>query len=238
MIEKLLNLMPDDLTIPFWLMWTSIGAGFALWTMGAKFNRSLFTLGFVAVGCLVGRRLPGHFGWQIDGMATAVGAAVVMGVLGYTMHRIWTGMLLGIVLAIWGALAVWVVKGSSDPFPWPDIPDPFVAIEYAKSLWSTLPGEVAHLLPIVCGTLYVSGFVFALLWIRAGSALLHSLLGTTMLVGGLLFLGQSRFPQYMSRIPHQAWQQSRDSWGTRAGGDVAAMDVYLSQTGDGGACAD
>src|SRR4051812_5264697 len=124
MIEKLLNLVPDDLTIPFWLMWTSIGAGLVLWAIGAKLSRSLFTLGFVAIGCLVGRRLPGIFSWQIDGMATAVGGAVVMGVLGYSMHRIWVAMFLGLTLATWGALAVWVLRGSSDPFAWPEMTNP------------------------------------------------------------------------------------------------------------------
>jgi hypothetical protein len=208
MTEKLLNLMPNDLTVPFWAMFAAIGVGFVLWAIGAKISRSLFTLVFVAIGCLVGRRLPALFHWQIDGMATAVGAAVVMGVLGYSMHRIWVAILLGLTLATWGALAVWIIRAPSDPFPWPDIPDPFTPIDYAKSIWASLPGDVAHILPVVCGVLYASGFAMALLWHRLGRALLHSLLGATLLLSGLLLLVQSRYPQLMSRIPPRPWEQS------------------------------
>jgi hypothetical protein len=46
------------------------------------------------------------------GQRPAVGAAVVLGVSAYTMHRIWVGAWLGAILTLWSALVLWAMRAA------------------------------------------------------------------------------------------------------------------------------
>src|SRR5687768_5279625 len=105
MLQQLLALMPKEAGT-FGLVVTVAGtlAGLVLWLVGARFSRPLITLCTVALGGAVGMMLPRWCGWTVNGMGTAVGGAIVLGVSGYVMHRFWVGIGLGLVMCCWAAL--------------------------------------------------------------------------------------------------------------------------------------
>src|SRR5262245_56130142 len=109
MLLDLLQLLPTDPGGPV-LLTTMIGTvvGAALWLLGAKISRPLVTLLTVLGGAMIGMHLPQWFGWQISGAGPAVGGAVVLGVSGYVLHRMWVGIGLGSVLALWAAMGTWL----------------------------------------------------------------------------------------------------------------------------------
>src|SRR5204863_4217766 len=75
--------------------------GALLWLAGARLSKYLVTLVLVSVCALVGMHLPQWRGWNVSGSGVAVAGAIVGGVLGYGMHRLWIGLHLGSVMAGW-----------------------------------------------------------------------------------------------------------------------------------------
>src|SRR5258708_5565086 len=100
MLQELLGLFPDAVNrMTPALAFGIAGVGALLSLCGARVSRSLLTLVMVAVGTFVGMRLPRWFGWGIDPMGPAFGAAIVLGLGGYVFHRTFEGILLGVLLA-------------------------------------------------------------------------------------------------------------------------------------------
>src|SRR5687767_5383651 len=99
-------------------------AGLVLWLAGSRFSRPLVTLLAVSVGAVVGMHLPGWFGWGIDGMGLATGAAMVLGLTGYLLHNTWVGATLCLMLTLWAAAAAWLLWGAGTTplsIEWPAI---------------------------------------------------------------------------------------------------------------------
>jgi hypothetical protein len=207
MVEKQINLVPKDATHPAWVLFVAVGVGACLWLAGAKLSRTLFTLAFVAAGCFYGRRLPGWFNWQFEPMASAVAASLICGVIGYSMHRWWAGVTLGVVLATWGLLGTWLAVGPAEGFAWPEVTPGVTLVTYARQVWSAVPLEVAHLLPLVCGTLFVGGLLMTVMWPRFGVALLYSVLGASLAVAGGLLIAQNQHPEWLALVPRKEWAQ-------------------------------
>ena len=196
MVQEWLTRLPQDAG-PRGLMFALIAAaaGLVLWVCGARFSRSIFTLVGVAAGAWVGLRVPRWMGWEIDAMAIAIGAALVIGLAGYLLHMAWVGLTLGTLLAVAACFVVWHRFGSAWTLP---------AIDPTKPGFDNLR-EIAMAVPVaIRGTLaggLVAGGLLAWLWPKMSRVLAFSLLGSAMLAGGAVVAVALGRPQWLTRLP-------------------------------------
>jgi hypothetical protein len=182
-------------------------AGLVLWLAGARFSRTLMALVAVAAGAAIGSALPRWCGWQISGMGPAVGLAVVLGVSGFVLHRVWVGMGLGAVLAFWASLAVWLLMRGGQSFDWPN-PDHYASlIGWLHGVWLSMPPEPARVMPYAAAAAAVTGLAMTILWPRFSTLLAWSLIGVSMLVGLGSAVVDYLQPQWIRAIPPQTWAQ-------------------------------
>jgi hypothetical protein len=174
-------------------------AGIALWLIGARFSRSIVTLIAVSIGALVGLRLPAWFEIPIGTWSTAIGGALLLGVLGYALHSMWVGAGLSALLAVWAAVLVWSVYGAGHTLP---TPVPGMALgDEVRLVWSSLPGDFRRVTPILSSIALVGGMVIAVFWTRTATVMLYSFLGVTLLtVMGTLGIGMSN-PRLLGILP-------------------------------------
>ena len=78
--------------------------------------------------------------WNINGAGSAVALAVILGVLGFLMHRFWIGMFLGIVMSCWAALDSWALLNKDQPFTWPAVKSDTNIASFCTELWQVLIG--------------------------------------------------------------------------------------------------
>jgi hypothetical protein len=211
MVQLLLPLLPRELGTAALAM-AVIGCliGVLLWLLGSRFSRSLISLVLVALGGWTGLFLPRWFGWAIDGWAPAVGLALVLGVSGFFLHRLWVGVGLGLVLAIWAGVVTWMLcgGGADASWSWPTLTLKTQLLPYAHSLWENLPGGVQKILPYACGAALLSGVCAGMLWPRFGVATLYSALGVTLIVTlGLTAVNFSR-PRWIGMLPGRTAAQA------------------------------
>lgn len=224
MVQQLLPLLPHDIgqaALVAALFGTLVGVG--LWLAGARFSRPMITLLAVALGAILGRQLPGWMNWNINSMAASVGGAVVLGMSGFVLHRVWVGLGFGLLLACWAALATWVFAGGAGAnaeLTWPAVDQTTTVTSFAQGLWANVPDKVRDVAPYAAGGAMLSGFLAALLWPRVAVVLLYSALGTSLLVGmGLIAIENGR-PQWITIVPAQTWAQVTTLLGIVAFGAV------------------
>ena len=209
MLQDVLPWLPREggtLALALAMAGTLVGAG--LWLMGARFSRTIITLLTVAVGGVLGMELPRWYGWSIGGMATIVGGAIVLGVSGFALHRIWVGIGLGCVLALWTAVGIWALCGAGQGWTLPTVDWASATVTgVAQQVWQSLPDDVLRLLPWASGAAVLSGLACALLWPRMGVALLYSLLGVSLLVPMGMTVMEWGHKQWLEMIPVQVWAQ-------------------------------
>jgi hypothetical protein len=208
MVQQLLPLLPKEIgqaALVAALVGTLIGAG--LWLVGSRFSRPMITLLAVSLGAVLGRSLPGWMSWNVNTMATSVGGAVLLGMSGYVLHRVWVGAGLGVVLACWAAIGTWLFAGAGAELTWPVVDAETTMRAFGEQLWTNLPEKVRTILPFACGGALLSGFLSSLLWPRMAVAILYSALGTSLLVGlGLIAIENGR-PDWITIVPSQTWAQ-------------------------------
>src|SRR5580700_1478889 len=108
MLQHLISLLPDKVTqMPVGLAMGIAATGILLGLVGARLNRAILALALVAAGTTIGLRMPGWFGWKIDPMGTAFGAAILLGLSGFVLSTLWEGVLFGSLLALAAGIAVW-----------------------------------------------------------------------------------------------------------------------------------
>lgn len=209
MVQQLLPLLPHDIgqaALVAALFGTLVGVG--LWLAGARFSRPMITLLGVSLGAILGRALPGWMTWNVNTMAASVGGAVVLGMSGYVLHRVWVGLGLGLLLACWAMLATWTFAGEGATPTWPAVDASTTLGSFARIAWDTVPPPVRRLLPYACGGAMMSGFLTSLLWPHMAVVLLYSALGTSLLVGmGLLAIENGR-PDWITVVPAHTWAQA------------------------------
>jgi len=197
----MLNVLPRDVTsAATTVAVTGALAGVALWLVGARFSRSIVTLVTVALGCMVGMRLPAWCGWGVDGMATGVLCAVVLGVSGFVYHRVWVAVGTGAVLALWAGLVTWSVVRHGATIAWPTLDASTTPVGFFRELWKHFPDDVKHVLPVVMGVSACVGVGVSILWPRAATVLMWSMVGTSLVIS----LGATKVPAV---IPHTSWAQ-------------------------------
>jgi hypothetical protein len=208
MIQQLLSVLPQQVH-PIALIIAVSGSvlGGILWLGGSRFSRTVVTLLCVSTGGLVGLQLPWWFGWALEGWATAVLGALVLGIAGYALHRIWVGFGLGLVLAFWAALAAFALSAPRGGFTWPVTPAGSSLTTQALDLWVSLPADTRELLPFACAAAMLMGITASVVWPRLGVVLLYSTSGISLLVGmGTLVLNTAK-REWLTLIPSHTSSQ-------------------------------
>jgi len=207
MIQQLLALLPRQInTLSLVIAIAGAIVGGLLWLVGARFSRTLVTLLSVGAGALIGLQLPHWFGWRLEGWATAVLAALVLGISGYVLHKLWVGFALGVLLALWAGLATIALYADTKGFAWPAI-DGVSWRDFLLVAWNTLSPDARRILPYACGAGLVSGVGVTFLWPRLGVVLLYSIAGVSLFLGlGTTVLNVAR-RDWLSVIPNQTSSQ-------------------------------
>jgi hypothetical protein len=208
MLQELLTLLPQEVTgRGLTLLISGALVGLILWLSGARFSRSLITLAMVMMGALMGLQLPRWLGLTINPPVVAVGAALLLGLSGFLLHRWWVGVGLGLLMAAWAAAALWLISDPAEHWSWPAAPTLATIPAFAGELWYALPAGLSRLLPFACAAALVSGICAALLCHRLGIVLTYSLGGVSLLVGlGCAAVHFVR-PQWLAHLPAQALVQ-------------------------------
>jgi hypothetical protein len=182
--------------------------GFLLWLMGARYSRQIVTLCGVAIGTLVGKHLP-EIAPRVNlaPAVLAVGGALLLGVTAFLTHRLWVGVLLGSMLAVWTSLGTWIAFRGQQSWSQPVWDADMSLRQFSTGLWSVLPPDVTRVLPWAAGAAMVSGLAMALLWPRIAAALNWSIAGASMwlmvALAALCFVK----PDLLGRLPTQTPMQ-------------------------------
>jgi hypothetical protein len=197
--------LPGTITLIVALTGTLVGVG--LWLNGARYSRTILTLTAVALGAVIGMKLPHWRHWSIDPMAPAVGLSVILGLSAFSLHRVWVGFWLGLLLAAWTALSLWAIFAPGESWQWPAWQGGQALGQYLADLWANLPAGMHKFGPLLAGAAMLCGIVTALLWPRAGTLLLWSAAGMSlMIVLGSLALTRLA-PAMLHKAPGAFWSQ-------------------------------
>ena len=208
MLLDLLQLLPDKPADGV-LIIAMIGSvfGLVLWIAGVKVSRPLVTLVTVLIGATIGLQLPRWFNWNISGAGPAVGAAVVLGVSGIVLHRMWVGIGLGLTLALWCALGMWLIMRNNSSWDWPDLGDSQSWWAYLQDVWDDLPPNMARMLPYAAGAALVCGVASSILWPKLTTVLNWSAIGLTMCVALTTSAIAITHRDWLAKAPQQTWVQ-------------------------------
>jgi len=210
MLQELLKLMPTeagDGALILAMIGTVVGVGF--WVAGVKTSRPLVTLLTVLAGAAIGLQLPRWFNWGVSGSGPAVGGAILLGVAGFTLHRMWLGLSLGVIVAWWAAVGIWLMMHGKTTWAWPAIDESTTACSYLKSAWANVPPDIARLLPWSSAVAVISALAAAILWPRLVTAIHWSALGLTMIVClGLMAINAGQHPERIEKLPQSTLTQN------------------------------
>lgn len=208
MFQHLIMLLPHEPgSITLVIAMVGLIVGLSLWIVGARFSQSILTLAAVAMGTWVGMRLPMWRHWQIDPMAPAVAGAIVLGISAYTLHKVWVGIWLGVVLSVWTTLVLWATRGPAFHWRWPEYNPGLTLPQYLANLWQNVPETMQQCLGFATAAAMLIGISAALLWPRIGIALLWSAAGVSLLVPAAATALSKLDPQVLRHIPRQTSDQ-------------------------------
>lgn len=208
MIQELLHLLPAQVSpAALYALAGLAGVGLGVWLLGARWSRAMITLLLVAAGTILGRALPQVMGWSIDPMGPAIAGALLLGLSGYILHRTWVGLALSALFALWTAAGCWVLFHGEFVIDWTGESMSGPLPEVARATWESVPPELTSVLPWACGTAIVVAGVLAFMWPRVATALLWSGIGLTMTIGCGLAAMKAARPEWLDRLPQQAWPQ-------------------------------
>src|SRR5258706_13703111 len=111
-------------------------SGLVLWLIGARFSRGIVTLIAVSVGALVGLRMPAWFAVPLGAWATAVGGALLLGITGYALHRMWVGGGAALFLALWAGILGLNIYCWRRVGTFPDLGAGIGTEEYSTQVWN------------------------------------------------------------------------------------------------------
>ena len=189
MVQELLSLLPRmGQTAMLVAIVVALG-GAGLWLFGSRYNRALMCLALVSVGAGMGLRLPHWLGWSLDGWASALGLAAILGIIGFVLHEFWGHVAQIMLLSLWAAAITWVNWHGTLSVSWPAF-EPGTSIpNYLLEIWRAFPFEVRRIFPFTCGAALVAGAAIAIIWPRFSRLLFHSGAGASLMVmAGLLAL--------------------------------------------------
>jgi hypothetical protein len=200
MLQEMIAMLPDVVTrMPPPLAGGIAVAGSLLGLLGARYSRAILTLSLVAAGTLIGLHIPKWFGWHVDPMGPAVGAAILLGVSGYALTQMWEGVLLSALLAAVAGGAVCYVLGAT--WQWPTIDWSGTAVDTTLKIYQSIPKSLNKALPGAIAIGLALGWLLTALWPKLGRVLLYSLGGMiALVVCGVLSLKVYQ-PDWIAAIP-------------------------------------
>lgn len=204
MLQRLLLLLPETSPGWAWFWWSAlIGGGLLLWLAGGRVSRSLVTLVLVAIGAVAGKHFPAMSGVKLDPMACVLGGALVLGVLGYVMHRWVVGVGLGLVMGAWAMMGCFVVAKSPAYFVWPEwsVGSGEGVWKYIQTVGQQLGGDTGQMLVALGGLAFVSGVAMSVLFPRVATTLFWTLFGASVWCGAGLAWGFYEGPDRLGRLP-------------------------------------
>jgi len=203
MLREAIALLPDIVArCPLGTALAFCALGVVLWAAGGRVSRSILGLVAVAGGAVVGLHIPEWFGWQVEGMAIAVGAALVLGSTAIFMHRTCLGLLLGIAMSLWAAIGTWIFLCPTDAtWDWRSAHWEGDMVQYLHQLWQALPPGMNRIFPSACLAGFASGVTVAVFFPKFGKVLTHSLVGITLvaLMGGIA--ASAARPHWLGAVP-------------------------------------
>lgn len=115
MLRALLELLPEVVRgVPMAVAVGVAATGLLLSLAGARQSRSFLSLALVALGTVAGWHMPDWFGWKVDPMGPAFGAAILLGLSGFILSGFWETVLLSILLAAWGGAMAWIALARGE----------------------------------------------------------------------------------------------------------------------------
>ena len=207
MVQQLLNILPEALRTPHAAVCIALlVAGLILWLVGAAWGRAILTLIAVALGGVLGILVPRWQMWPINSMSAAVLGAVGLGVSAFMVERVWSGLLLGVVLVAWTSLGVWMNLGGDQPFQFRSAEEVqyLTPPQHARDVWDRLPEPVRRVWPYAAATALISAMAIALLWPGVAKVSAFSTLGVTIVFLSALVLVASRRPDWLLLVPEQS----------------------------------
>jgi hypothetical protein len=203
MLREAISLLPDVVArCPLGTALACCALGAVLWTTGGRVSRSILTLVAVAAGSVVGLHLPEWYGWQVEGMAIAVGAAIVLGSAVLFMHRTCIGLLLGLAVMLWAGLGTWIFLAPNDAtWDWRAARWDGDMVQYLHQLWQTLPPDMARIFPAACFAGFATGVSTAVFFPKLGKVLTHSLIGVTLVALMGSIAARSARPHWLATLP-------------------------------------
>jgi len=206
MLQEILTLIPQP--APDGIEKTVIGTGMAscvigllMWIVGARFSRQTLTLLLVSLGAIIGKKIPLWYGWNFSPAAFAVGGAIVFGVAGFAMHRLWIGMSLGVITSLWSAFPVWMLRHDQTGWSWPGWSADTSLAEFCRTLWENLPDDVRMMLPYAAGASLISSVVIGLIKPRLATVINWSLWGATLMLVGSIVAIAAYQPEWFAKAP-------------------------------------
>jgi hypothetical protein len=203
MLREAISLLPDVVArCPLGTALALCALGVMLWTVGGRVSRSILALVAVAAGSVIGLHLPEWYGWHIEGMALAVGAAIVLGSGVLLMHRTCIGLLLGLGMMLWAALGTWIFMGGGDAvWDWRSARWDGDMVQYLHQLWQALPPQMARVFPAACFAGFATGVSITVFFPKLGKVMAHSLMGVTLVaLMGAIAAGTAR-PHWLAAVP-------------------------------------
>jgi hypothetical protein len=179
-LEQLLPALSGPAALTLALVGTALGI--VLWLAGSRFARICSTLLAVLAGGIIGLELPRWFGLSASGAVIATVAAVVLGVFGYLIPRLWIGLALGATLSCWAMLACWMTFAGETAWTWPNATDHATPWAYVVATAQSLPGDVMRVGPWAVAASMLGGLAVALVWPKRIGPLAFSVVGLTLVV--------------------------------------------------------
>ena len=158
----LLSLLPHTTAaLALWLGLAGLVISGAFWLAGAMFTRTIIALLALSAGGIIGMKMPAWCGWSVDDMGTAVAGAMLLGFIGFALHRLWIGVWLGAVLTCWTTLAGAAVRHSNQAWTWPVIERNATLMGYLHNVWNSLPVEFVHVVIVSACVSVVAGIALS-----------------------------------------------------------------------------
>ena len=208
MLQQIIELLPDKVAQvrPDLAMGIAAG-GVLLGLVGARLSRSILPLALVAAGTIIGIHMPHWFGWKIDPMGTAFGAAILLGLSGYVLSTLWEGLLFATLLALGAGVAVWLALAGTYHWQWPVIDESATAVEACTKIWLSFPTSLNRPLAVGIGLGFATGISLVVSSPRVGRILFYSILGMLLFViCGTIGL-QKHHPDWVASFPTTSWIQ-------------------------------
>jgi hypothetical protein len=202
MLRDALMLLPDVIVrCPLETAIALCALGGVLWTIGGRLSRSILALVAVAGGTVIGMHVPQWEGWHIDGMALAVGGAIVLGSIAFLMHRTCIGLLLGIGMMAWSGFGTWVFFAEGASWDWRAAAWNGDLVRYLHDLWQTLPPGVAKIFPWACFAGFATGVTITVFSPKLGKVMAHSLIGVTLMALMGAIAASAARPSWLMAVP-------------------------------------